>query len=199
VRDDDGAVADGLDLLEQVRRDHDDLRLGHAADQLANLVLLVRIEAVGRLVEDQDIGVVHDRLGEADAPPIPFRQRVDRLLEHALEMQQLDHFVEALAPRSRRDAARVGDKLEERARRHLGIARRAFGQVADAALRLDGLRLDVGAADEHAPRRGRQEARDDAHRRRLAGAVGPQEAEHLARGDPKAQIVYGAKPTVFLR
>ena len=61
----------------------------------------------------------------------------------------------------------------------------------------DGLRFDVGAADEHAAGRRRQEAGDDPHRRRLAGAVRPQEAEHLARRDAKAQVVYGAEPTVF--
>ncbi len=114
-------------------------------------------------------------------------------------MQQREDLVEPLAPLAGRHAARFGDELEERARRHLGIARRAFGQVADAALGRHGLRFDVGAADEHAAGRGRQKARDDAHRGRFAGAVRPQEAEHLARCDPEAQIVNGAKPTVFFR
>ena len=60
------------------------------ADQRAHLVLLVRVEAVGRLVEDQHLGIVQDRLREADAPPIALRQRVDGLVEHALEMQELN-------------------------------------------------------------------------------------------------------------
>ncbi len=94
MRDDDRAVADGFDFLEQMRRDHDDLRLRHAPDQLADLVLLIRIEAVGRLVEDQDLGVVQDRLREPDAAPIALRQRVDGLVEDALEMQQLEYLVE---------------------------------------------------------------------------------------------------------
>src|SRR5690606_38957041 len=89
-------------------------------------------------------------------------------------------------------------ELEERARRHLGIARRALGQVADVTLRLRALRLDVETADECAAGRGRQEARDDTHRGALPGAVGTQEAEHFARLHPKTQAIYGAEPTVVL-
>ena len=38
----------------------------HLLDQGPDLVLLVGIEAVGRLVEDQHLGVVEDRLGETN-------------------------------------------------------------------------------------------------------------------------------------
>ena len=116
VRDDDRAAADGLHFLEQVRRDHDDLRLRHAPDELAHLVLLVRIEAVGRLVEDQHLGVVQDRLRETDAAPIALRQRVDGLLEHVLEVQQLEHLVEALlaARRGARPRASAMNSRNER-------------------------------------------------------------------------------------
>ena len=64
VVDDDRAVADCIDLLENVGRDDDGLRIAHGADQLAHLVLLVEIETVGRLVQDQDVRIVQDCLSQ---------------------------------------------------------------------------------------------------------------------------------------
>ena len=63
---DDGRVADPLDLLEQVRRHHDvDAELGaDAADQGEHVVALHRVEAVGGLVEQHQVGVVGDGLGQ---------------------------------------------------------------------------------------------------------------------------------------
>src|SRR6266436_3756838 len=65
--DDDGPGARRLDLLEDVGRKNDRLLLAHAADERAYLVLLVRIEAVGGLVEDQHFGIVDQRLSETGA------------------------------------------------------------------------------------------------------------------------------------
>ena len=44
------------------------------ANQLAGLDALLRVEAGGRLVEDEDVGVVDDGLGEPDALPIALGQ-----------------------------------------------------------------------------------------------------------------------------
>jgi hypothetical protein len=74
---------------------------------------------------------------------------------------------------------------------HLAVAWRALGQVAQAALGGDRLRLDVVAAHGCAPAAGREKARDHLHRRGLAGAVGPEEAEHLAGADAEADLVDG--------
>ncbi len=65
--DDDGSRADRLDFFEDVGRQNDCLLLGHAANQLADFVLLVGIEPVGGLVEDQYFRVVNNRLGETHA------------------------------------------------------------------------------------------------------------------------------------
>ena len=169
------------------------------ADQLADLVLLIRIEAVGRLVEDQHLGVVQDRLREPDAPPVALRQRVDGLLEHAIEMQELRTTSSSRLRRAaRRDAARFGDELEERPRRHLGIARRTFGQIADAALR----RTAAVSMSEPHTARGRPSEEENprrcassssCRRRSAPGSRAPRRARR------EAQIVDGAKTTVFFR
>ena len=59
--------------------------LAISLDQLADLVLLVGIEAVGRLVHDQHLGVVQDRLRQADAALEALGEGLDGAVEHRLE------------------------------------------------------------------------------------------------------------------
>ena len=40
----------------------------------------MRIETGGRLVQDQDVGIVNDRLGQADALPVAFGKLADQRL-----------------------------------------------------------------------------------------------------------------------
>ena len=161
-------------------------------------MLLVGVEAVGRLVEDQHFRIVQDRLREPDPAPVPFRQRVDALIEHRFQVQQADDLVETASALIACQPANVGDELEESQRSHFRIARRTFGQVADPALGFAARGLDVETANGRGARGRGQEARDDAHRRRLAGAVGAQETEHLAGPHAEAQLVHGPEPTVLL-
>ena len=61
-----------------------------------------------------------------------------------------------------------------------------------------GRSLDVVAAHRDLPGRGRDEARDHAHGRGFAGAVGPEEAEHLAGRDREGQVVHGKDLAIAL-
>ena len=126
MRDDHGTCADGVDLLEDVRGDHDGLLARDLGDQRAHLVFLQRVEAVGGLVQDQHLRVVHDGLREADAALEAFRQGFDGLLEHAFELQPADHVVEALLAAFPLEPAQVGDEFQESAHRHLAVVWRAF-------------------------------------------------------------------------
>ena len=53
--------------------------------QLAGLDDLLGVEAGGGLVEDQDVGVVDDGLGEADALPVAFGELADQLVADVAE------------------------------------------------------------------------------------------------------------------
>ena len=128
-------------------------------DQRAHLVLLVGIEAVGRLVEDQHVGIVQQRLGEADAALEALGQRLDRLVEHAAELGALDRQVDAPLRLGAGEAADLRDEVEKPGRRHVGIGRRAFGQIADMPLGRDRRSADVVAADRPPSRSSARESR----------------------------------------
>ena len=66
------------DLREDVRAQDDRVIAGEFLDELARFDDLLRVEAGGRLVEDQDVGVVDERLRQADALPVALRELARR-------------------------------------------------------------------------------------------------------------------------
>ena len=64
-RDDDHPPAHGFDLRQDVRRKQDRVLCCQLADHVANFADLNRVQPGRRLVEDQDLRVVHHRLGQA--------------------------------------------------------------------------------------------------------------------------------------
>ena len=68
VADDDHSVGDGLDLGQQVRGEQDGAAaVGEVAQQPPHPAHPFGVEAVGGLVEDQDLRVAEQRVGEAEA------------------------------------------------------------------------------------------------------------------------------------
>ena len=61
------------------------LLFAHAPDQRSDFMLLIRIKAVGRFVEDQNVGIVQNRLRQTDAAPVAFGQGLYALLQHRLQ------------------------------------------------------------------------------------------------------------------
>ena len=88
--DDDHARAGCFDFFEDVCGENDRLFLAHALDESAHLVLLVGVEAVGRLVKNQDVRIMNDRLRQTGTVFVALRQGVDRLVEHSFEHARLN-------------------------------------------------------------------------------------------------------------
>ena len=186
ARDDDGAVAYGVDLFQQMGRDDDGLACGHLVDELTHLVFLVGVQPVGRLIENEHLGIVEDGLRQPHPATIAFRERVDGLFQDRFQVQQTEDLVQPRPAVGSRQFTRVGDEFQERPGVHFRVTGRTLGQVADPALGRGGLGFDVKAADPGAAGRGGQKTGDDPHRRRLARAVGPEETQYLARTHLKA-------------
>ena len=172
---------------------------GELLDQLARLDDLFRVEAGRRLVEDEDVGVVNQRLGEPDALLVAFRQLAAQAVRHVVDAGALHHCLDALAPLAARHPLDLGDELEIFDDAHVGVERRRLRQIAGAAFGLDRLVEDVEPGDDGVAFRGRHVAGQDPHRRRLAGAVRSEEAEDLPALDAKAHVVHRGHPAVAFR
>ncbi|HEX4305167.1 MAG TPA: hypothetical protein VHZ54_03960, partial [Solirubrobacterales bacterium] len=78
---------------------------------------------------------------------------------------------------------------------HLRVEAALLRHVADAPPRLG---VDRRVVPQHPAGIGGEDAEDDPHQRRLAGAVGTDEAEHLARPDREGDAVQRHRLAIFL-
>ena len=143
---------------------------------------MLGVEPGRRLVENQHFGIVQNRLREADALAIAFRQLPAVARRHVVHARAPHRLFHALAPLAGRNALDLDarDKLQVLAHRHLGIERRRFRQIAGAPLGLDGLFKHIEAGDHGTAFSGRHVAGQNAHRRGFARAVRTKEAENFA-------------------
>ena len=117
------------------------------ADQLAHLDDLARIEAVGRLVEDQQLRSAEQRLRDRHALPVSARELADQLVAVAAEREPLDDLVDRARAARAFEPAKPSHERQELVHAHLRVERHVLGNVADAPARLQALRDDVEAAD----------------------------------------------------
>ena len=174
--DDRGDVARLLDLVEQVRGEQHRAALGdQVADQVAELEDAGGIEAVDRLVEDQQLRVAQQAAG--DAEPLAHAERVAcRRVPSAApaEADALERRVDAPVGVM---AARGGVHMEVLAARQVRMEARLLDDRPDAGERSARSRGISLPRTRIVPLVGLREPEQQPDQRRLAGAVGPEEAE----------------------
>ncbi|VFA81503.1 Uncharacterised protein [Gordonia paraffinivorans] len=174
--DDDDVVGDDLDLVEQMRRQqHCAAAIGVVPQQGSHPVDARRVEAVGRLVEDEDLRVAQQR--GRDTETLPHAEGVVADSSPGFfrcEADQFEHLVDTLGA----DAHGHGGQPQDLGAGPAGVLRRGVEEHADLGRRVgDGPVVD--AVELRRARRGRGEPGDDPHGRRLAGAVRSEEAGDL--------------------
>ena len=127
-------IAGEFDVGQQVRREDqaDALVVAEIAHQLEHLVAPFRVHAVGRLVEEQQIGIVHERLRQLDALLHAGRIGLDVAIARLAEADVVEHLVRALHGVDRRQAGELAAVGDERHGVHAGNVRVALRHVADA-------------------------------------------------------------------
>ena len=168
-----------LDLRQHVRRQEDrDARRGALEHHRSELALQQRIESAGGLVEDQELGVVHERLHEPDLLTVALRQIPNLAVQRQVEAigQRVDRLLWHSAPQP-------SEMHQDRPHGLTRPQRELAGQIAHPAA--DGHRVAPAVETEHGRRaRGRmQQVEDRADERGLARAVRPEEPEDLAGRD----------------
>src|SRR5262249_17438734 len=187
--DDDDLLAGAQHLREDMRGEHDRTLRAHRADEGEHFTDLAGIEPVGGLIENEHLGIVNERLREADALPEALRKMSEQALRDAREPAGLDRPRDRVLHRPALDAADAGREAEIRDDGHVVVEWRVLGQIADAAPDLGGLLEDVEAAHANGARGGRQEPGDDTEGGGLAGAVWTEEAEDLSRMGGEGEVL----------
>ena len=202
----DAAVVDDRDpgahlaeLGEDVAADED--RLAHRpqlAKDLAHLDAGPRVEARGRLVEDQQRRIVDERVGEAQPLAHAAREGLDVGVALVGEADDLEQLADHRGPAGRGDAVAAREEVEVLPDAEVVVHAVEVGHVADAAADLDRVRADRDAGHERLARGRGEERGQDLHRRRLARAVRPDQPEDLAAADDEVDAGHGEVVVVAL-
>src|SRR5207249_4314157 len=187
----DDVVAGVLDVGQQVRRQNqvDAFVVRQIADEIEHLVAPFRVHAVGRLVEEQQIGIVNERLRQLDpllhAGRVGFDIAVSRLAEADVEQ----HLVRALHRVDARQAGQLAAVRHEGDRVHAGNVPVGLRHVADARANLERRSGDVETEHAHLSAIGRDETEQRFDHRALPGAVRAEQSDGAAgeRGRHVAQ------------
>ncbi len=166
-----------LDLRQDVGAEDDGVISGQAANQLPGLDNLLGIEPGGGFIENEDLGIVDDRLGQPDPLAIPFRELADQLGPDVGHGAALGDFTDAAGDIGSGNAFQPADEGQVFVHFHFRIQRGRFGQVSDALLDFERVFQYVETGYTGRPGGGRQKAGQDAHGGGFAGAVGSQEAD----------------------
>jgi len=117
------------------------------------------------------------------------------LLEKWLQVEQIGEFFDSVLGDVGRNGVDVGEVIEDLAGREPLVQARAGRNEADSLF--DGLWLlrDAEAIDDDVARAGLEQAENASESRRFPGTVGPEEAVHFTRFDPKAELIDRRKIT----
>ncbi len=193
--DDRDPVAQRLGLGEDVAGQQDrHAAVAGLADALLEHVLHQRIQAAARFVEQQQSGIRRERRDQRHLLPIALG--VGARLLGRIEVEPLDQLGAPLLVDAAAHPGQQVDRLPTGQRRP---QRDIAGHIGHLAVQRDGVGPRVAAEQSHRSRVGARQAEQDADRRRLTRAVGPEEAVHLAIGDGQVEAVKGAHRAEVLR
>ena len=192
VVDDPDAVGELVGLLEVLRRQEDRRALVvQLADLLPDRRAAGGVEAGGRLVEEEDARLVDQRRAEVEPAAHAARVGAHPPVGGVGEADAGDQRVTALLRLGLRDSVQRRLELHQLAARHQRVERGLLERDADRAPHLRRLLDHVEAGHRGATARRPQQRGQHPDRRRLAGAVRPEEGVDLARGDLEVHALHG--------
>ena len=174
-----------LDVGHDMGRHDHQLAEADFRQQVAEAQPLLRIEAGGRLVDDQHIGIVEQRL--RDAEPAPHAARESGRLPVRV-LVQVDRLQQVPQARRIAHALQRREVLQEFQRGQVRIDAEILRQEAEAPAYRIGLAHDVGTVEQYLAAGRPGQRGDHLHQRRLAGAVMADQADH-AGGQLQTDVV----------
>ena len=192
-----GEAMAALRLVHVVRADeHRDALGGERVELVPELAPRLRVHACGRLVEQQQLGVVQQAGGEREPLLPPAGERAGELLRPRAQTEPFEPLAHAALPVGHPVHAR--DEVEVLLDRQVLVVAEALGHVADAPLDLGGAGAQVEAEGGAAAFVGREQPAQHADRGGLAAAVRPEKSDDPAARDGEVDVIDHGAPAVAL-
>jgi hypothetical protein len=156
------------------------------------------VEAGKRLVEDEDIGIVHKRGNQKDALAHALGVGADGKMTVRKEREKFEEGCDFRFHALRRHAAESAHELEIFLARQVGIEIGFFGNVAEMFAVTNKILLNILALEENLALSRFQKAGEHLYRCAFARAVRAEIAEDLAGLEAEFNIVYGEHRAVIL-
>ena len=192
--DDADAVGHLLGFFDVVRgQDDGDAGGAQRTHHVPHVLAQLDVDAGGRLVEEQHLRLVRERLGDQHAPLHAAGQRHDLVVLLVPQRERPQHLLDV--GRDRRQAeqpAAERDRGPHRSRTHRCGSSCGTSPIKRAGGAIVG--EDVVAADGDRAGRRRHDPADDADQRGLAGAVRPEQRENLALVDVEIDALECLEP-----
>src|ERR1700687_4381561 len=181
-----GGEEDGLALLAEVLQD-----VFHLAGTLW-------IEPHGGLVEEEHLRVMEQGSGQGQLLPHAAGVAGEEVVAALVQIEEFQQRLDPAIAKASLDVIEVAGKLQELSGAELVVEGRGIRHVPNAGLRPLRLRHDVDARYPGRAARRPEQADQHLDRGRLAGAVGPQEAEELPWSHLQVQVLHGRQAAVAL-
>jgi hypothetical protein len=195
--DDPDAVAHVLSHLERVRAHEDGAAtLGELLEEILQQSRALRVEADHRLVHHDHLGLMNQCARDDELLPHAMAVRLGELVLPGREVEEPEQFVHPPLDDRALLAVERRDEAQELRAGELVVDKRAIGNESHPRLCLARLPLKIVAADLYHATCWLEDAGDHAQRRRLPGAVGPEEAEQFAGRHLEIDAIDGGKAAV---
>ncbi len=180
------------------RHQHRDPEGSEPGDEREHLVAAGRIETTGRFVEKHELGVGDDRLRELRALAHAGRELADRPEARLVEPHEIENVGRPLARGARRQAAQLAERRNDVGSGLIEGQAVVLGHVAQPRADPDRIAGNVETAHLDVAFGGVREPEQEPERRRLPGAVRPDQTDPPAR-HVETQIVERRRTRIPLR
>ena len=167
--------------------------------ELAHLDPGLRVQAVGRLVEDQHLGVMPEGAGDGYALFHAVTERFHVEVAEGSGPGCFEHLANPSRPFPPGDAERGPEEIEVLRDAHVVVRAEDIRHVAHQPLNLPRLGHAVHAGDSGRAAGGASQPDQDLDGRRLPGSVGPDEAKNLPALHGQRKTVQGHEFAILLR
>src|SRR5262249_25575730 len=154
------------------------------------------IKSDSGLIENEHGRIIEQRLRQANALAIAFREIPDQAALHLLYATEFHYLANFTGALSTRDPLHFADEAQIATDRHLPVQLHVLWQLSDALTYFERLRKDIVAGDHDTAATGRHKSRQDTHCGRFPGTVRSQEPQDLPLLNAEGEIPDGCHGTI---